>query len=1063
MESYTTVKIKYFKGKKGGSSGGGQTITNTPDNLRSKDTVEAILGICEGPIFGLKDGAKSFYIGDTQLQNDNGDYNFKTFQLNLFPGDDPADEVIPTLGGTSSNSAVNLTLAYNTPVTRQTSTGLIDFIDVRIIFNRLFSSTTSGTFNTTAKLRIEYKALSSGTWLKAFGADLSITGKTTSAYVKEFRIAVDQIGEPYEIRITKLSSENTTSFFADMSWESFQETIAGSRAYDNTAVVQLTGEASDQFSSIPSWSGIYKGLLVRVPYNYSPETREYTGMWDGTFQVAWTNNPAWCLYDFVMNDRYGIASYYPEVNLDRYDVYEAAQWCDELVPDGAGGTQPRYTFNAYLTEARSGKELARYIAGSFNATFYDDLNGTAYLRVDKDDDGCNIFTKENVYDGEFEYSYTDITSRYNDITVTFKNPELNWSEDRRRIFDDELIARNGRVPLDFIAVGCTNAHQAKRMAYGRLLTANTETCMVRFRTNRLGQFVNPFDVILVCDPDMGYGVSGRVKAVTNSGATVTLRTPVYLEAGIAYNIEFVLSDGTRHRTTIIDSVKGYNYSLNITAPLDEELVPEHTVFTLEHDELLGLPRPFRVMKVEETDGNPDDFTIEAVNINRNKWYDTDNLTDSGVVDYSVLPNPFDPPGPTSVGLSERYVEDRKEFHITVSPTFDRGAYKYYANDHSFEVWSRLTGTSDNFVKREILFGDTLVNHPPGTYDFKILGKSYLGKTSNLNSVSTYVFDVTNPKEPPKDIDWVKINQREVYWGYENPPADFKGFIVRYHNQANRTTWYDAAQPHIGYLSATSFYTNLIPQSARVIMVKAIDDFDTESVNSAIIYRAAGDSTGVNVVERFDYHLPSPAWGGTLEGCSVESGSLKADDTGTNVYSGVASAFLYDGGDFYEATYMEMLYYDFFTVTVEGKFLIEIDFEGAGYETSIRPVESPVAPWEPVSVNQPLTPGDYEIRLRVFGGPIRGIVNEFSVVIDADDISEDIQDLNIGSGGSVRVPLTKTYTLIKIVNVIIQDDGFTDAVGYRVLDKDPILGPEIQLLDATNSPTMGLVDVQIKGY
>lgn len=1055
------MKIKYFKGKKGGSSGsGGQTITNTPDNLRSKDTVEAILGICEGPIFGLKDGAKSFYIGDTQLQNDNGDYNFKTFQLNLFPGDDPADEVIPALGGTSSNSAVNLTLAYNTPVTRQTSTGAIDFLDVRIVFNRLLASNTSGTFTTTVQIRIEYKALSSGTWLKAFDADLSINGKTTSAYVKEFRIAVDQIGEPYEIRVTKLSVENTTSYFADITWESFQETIAGSRAYDNTAVVQLTGEASDQFSSIPSWSGIYKGLLIRVPSNYDPDTREYTGMWDGTFQVAWSNNPAWCLYDFVMNDRYGIASYYPEVNLDKYDVYEAAQWCDELVSDGRGGTQPRYTFNAYLTEARSGKELARYIAGSFNATFFDDLNGTAYLRVDKDDDGCNIFTKENVYDGEFEYSYTDITSRYNDITVTFKNPNLNWSEDRRRIYDDDLIARNGRVPLDFIAVGCTDDHQARRMAYGRLLTANTETCMVRFRTNRLGQFVNPFDVILICDPDMGYGISGRVKEVTNAGATVTLRTPIYLEAGIAYTVEFVLSDGTKHRTSIIDSVKGYNYSLDITAPLDEALTPEHTVFTLEHDELLGLPRPFRVMKVEETDGNPDDYTIEAVNINRNKWYDTDNLTDSGVIDYSVLPNPFDPPGPTSVGLSERYVEDRKEFHITVSPTFDRGLYKYYSNDHSFEVWSRLNGTSDNFVKREILFGDTLVNHPAGLYDFKILGKSYLGKTSNLNSVSTYNFNVTNPKDPPADIDWLKINEREAYWGYESPPVDFAGFELRYHNQENRTTWEDAVRPHIGLLSATSFYTNLIPPSARVIMVRAVDDFGVYSENSAIVYRPLGDLSASNTVDEFIFE---PDWDGTQEGCFVELGELKANDTGTNIYSGVPTAQMFDGGDFYEATYEEMYYYDFFTVTVPGKLVVNMDFDGAGYELSIREVESPVGVWQPVPVNLPLTAGDYEFRLRIFGGPIRGIIRTLHIIIDAPDISEDIQDLNVGSGGSVRVPLTKTYTAIKIVNVIIQDDGFTDAVGYRIIDKDVVLGPEIQLLDATNNPTMGLVDVQIKGY
>lgn len=1057
--------LKYFKGKKGGGGGGGSapSITQTPDNLRSKDTVEVILGLCEGPIFGLKDGAKSFYIGDTQLQNNNDQYNFKTFQLNVLPGDGDAAEVVPVLGGQSSNSAVNLQLGSGTPVTRQTNSGAINFIDVRIVFNRLFVSNSSGTFNNSVEFSIEYKALSDSTWTMAFGQILKISGKTTSAYVKEFRIAVDSIDEPYEIRVTKTSPDNTTESFADITWESYQETIAGSKAYDNTAIVHLVGEASDQFSSIPSWSGIYRGLLVKVPSNYNPITRNYSGIWNGTFQVAWTNNPAWCLYDFIMNDRYGIKSYYNDINLDKYDVYEAAQWCDEMVPDGRGGFHPRFTFNAYISEPRSGKELARYMAGAFNSTFFDDLNGTAFLRVDKDDDACHIFTHENVIDGEFEYSYTDLTSRYNDITVTFRNPELNWAEDRRRVANDELIAKNGRVPLDFIAVGCTNDRQAMRAAFYRLIVANTETCMVRFRTNRLGQFVNPFDVMLICDPDMGYGISGRIKEITNEGSTVTLRTPVYLEAGVPYDIEFILSDGSRLRTALVGTTKGYNYELNIAAPLNGDETPDRTVFTIEHSTLIGLPRPFRVTKVEEIDGNPDEFLIEGININRNKWYETDNLVDIGVIDYSVLPSPFDPPGPVSVGFQERYIKQAKQFHLTLSPVFDRGAYKYYSNDHMFEVWSRPSGTDELFVRREIYYGDTLINHPAGQYDFKILGKSYLGHTTRLESAPIYNFTLTNPKDPPKDIDWLKINRREAYWGYENAPDDFKGYILRYHNQENRITWEDAIQPHIGYLSVTSFYTNLIPPSARVIMVKAIDDFDVESNNAAIIYRPAGDVLSTNEVEIFPYHDGSPAFGGTKVDCIVEGGDLKAVDTGTNLYSGTPTAFFYDGGLLYEATYAEMSYYDFFTVTVPGDLIIDLDFDGSGYEVLIRPVESPTAAWQPVPERLAMDAGEYEIHLRIFGGPTRGIVREFSVIIDAPDISEDIQDLVVPTSGTIRVPLVKTYSVIKVVNVIIQDDGSSTAVGYRILDKDEDLGPEILLLDETGSPTAALVDVQIKGY
>ena len=1062
--------IDYLKGSKGKKSSpkaptvvAPPAIVSTPDNLRSKDTVEVILGIAEGPIFGLSNGAKSFYVGDTQLQNENGDFNFKTFQLRVYPGEEDADPVSTILGGSSSNRVVNLELAYGIPVTRQTETGQIDFIDVRLVIQRLLRSDQTGTYTHSVQFSIEYKPLSGSIWTKAYGSDISISGKTTSAYVKEIKVAVPRIDEPYEIRITKLSPENTLELFSDIQWESFQETIAESKAYNNTAIVQLSGEASDQFSSIPSWSGIYKGLLVRIPSNYDPITRTYTGMWDGTFNIGWTNNPAWCTYDFIMNDRYGIKSYYPDINLDKYDVYDAAQWCDELVPDGRGGMHPRFTFNAYITEARSGKELARYMAGSFNATFFDDLNGTAYLRVDKDDDACHIFTQENIIGGEFEYSYTDITSRYNDITVTFKNPELGWSEDRRRVADEVLMGKNGRVPLDFIAVGCTNDRQALRAAHYRMIVANTETCMVSFVTNRLGQFVNPFDVMLICDPDMGYGISGRIKELQNSGHTVLLRTPIYLEAGVPYDIQFVLSDGSTFRTSLLDTTSGYNTTLNLSAPLDEDLVPAKTVFTLEHPTLIGLPRPFRVTKVEEVDGSPDQYLIEGININRNKWYDTDNLTDSGVVDYSVLPDPFDPPGPASVGFEEHYIKKLKQFQLIVSPFFNRGAYKYYANDHSFEVWSRLSGTNEVFVKRDLNFGDTIISHPPGLHDFKILGRSYLGATSRLDSSPIYTFNVTNPKEPPAGLDWIKVNQREIYWGYSDPPDDFAGYEVRYHNQENRTTFDDALKPHVGLLSVTSFYTNLIPPSARVIMVKAVDDFGVYSTDAAIIYRPTGAVKPINLVDETPYHEGSPPFAGTKIGCAVDpdDGELKADDTGTNIYSGNPLAQFYNGGNLYTATYFEMTYSDYFTVVAPGELIIGIDFDGSGYEVQIRPIDQ--IAFQPVPERLPLEAGEYEIKLRIFGGPTRGIVREFSAILDAPDITEDIQDLEVPPEGTIRVPLAKTYSVIKIVNVIIQDDGTNTAIGYRVLDKDVALGPEILLLDELNLPTGALVDVQIVGY
>lgn len=1045
-----------FIGKKGGSSNSTPVSSvRTPDNLRSKDTVEVILGLCEGPIYGLADGNKSFFVGDTRLQNDNGEDNFKFFQLDIYPGDEDAEYVYPVLGGFASNKAVNVPLASLIPVTRQTQSGALDYIDFRLAVTGLYLQTDEGTFTADLVFRIEYKPVSEVTWTKVYGQDIKLTGKTTSTYVKEIRVKVDQIDEPYDLRVTQITPESDVNYTVEVSWESFQEVTSAAIKHNNTALAHLVAESSDQFSSIPQWSGEYKGLLCRVPVNYDPITRVYSGIWDGTWQIAWTDNPVWCLYDFVVNDRYGMKAYYPELILDKYDCYEAAQWCDEAVPNGQGGTQPRYTFNAYITEARSGKELARYIAGVFNGTLFDDLNASVFLKVDKDDAPVAIFMKENIYE-EFEYSYTDITTRYNDITVTHTNPNLNWEEDRRRVFDQTLINKNGRIPLDFIAVGCLDTHEAVRRAQYKLITANTENCIIKFSTNRLAQAINPYDVILICDPDQGTGMSGRIKSLNIAQDKIYLRDPIYLEAGIEYAIQVSLKDGTFHDTVLLAVSVGYNTELNVETAIPENVNLQAT-FTISSPDSLGLPRPFRVVKCEEQDGNPDMFTIEGININRNKWYDSDNVTNSGVIDYQVLPDPLDPPGPINVGFSERYIKKLKQFQIIVSPQFNRGLYKYYKNDFSFEVWSRPTGTTDTFIKRDIYYSDTLINHPPGNYDFKILGVSFLGMTTPLEKAPTYTFNVTNPSDPPSDVDWILINNKEVYWGYRIPPEDFAGFELRYHNQEDRFTWDDAQKVTEGIITSSSLYTNLIPNTARVIMIKAVDDFGNYSVNSTNIIRVAQDAALQNVVETIEFH---PTFAGTKVECSVSSGELRATDTGTLLYSGVPSAFMYDGGLFYTAVYNTMEYYPTFTLPVAGTFSLIIDCDNGGFEMNIR--KAGEVSWQPIPVQLYLEAGDYELQIIIYGGPTRGIIRELTAIIDVPDIEEIREDVTIPAMPTRIVPL-KSYIKIKKVDVTIQGSVSSDAVTYRVNDKNTVLGPQIVLLDILGNVVSGKVDVTIKGY
>lgn len=777
-------------------SGGGSKYKRTKDNLFSTDIVEIILGVSEGPIKGLRNGGQSFFIGDTPLMDTGDKANFKEFELITRAGGEVGEEIVSRLGGFASNTPVNTELASNIPVVRSGTHTDIDYLDVRMVINRLIRSTDKGEYEWRGTFRIEYRAVSSPDWLSVgsiydfnnqpqieignnvtqylpvdikdptveasvgdgdivwsdtppgpggaqsvwfnkgdnnkpytwngsqwvlalnttvltvdvgqsltwsmldnrgnlqtravsirdtapprlsgsqglmrffrqngriiqgdiwlrpsdqmkyifngstfieagssrdlnmigvwngnpslpppsgSSARITISGKTTSPYVREYRIPVPRINEPYQLRVTKLTGSNTTETFFDITWESFQEVSADPITFPGLATAQLLARASDQFSSIPDFSGEYDGRLVKVPSNYDPVARTYAGFWDGTWKIAFTDNPAYIALDLVDNDRYGLNAYYPVV-LNKYDVYAAGQWCDERRADG----KPRFTFNGLIDTPRGGREAVQYVCGTFGGRFFDDGNGNAVIRIDRDTPYVHIYTPENVAEGIFTYSWTDLASRYNDITVTFINPDLNWQEDRRRVYDQSVIDDSGRVPLNFIAVGCTNAAEAYARGRYKLITGLTETRIVNFRTNRSGLYLEPYDIILIADEEMDEGLSGRVKAVEGSRG-IRLRDPLVLEAGIGYRIRFqTIRDGDVAygiETREIDqSFTGALTYFEVTEDLPELI--DDVVFSVETVDGTVAPVAYRVTSIKETEGDPDNLEIQAVQVNRAKW------------------------------------------------------------------------------------------------------------------------------------------------------------------------------------------------------------------------------------------------------------------------------------------------------------------------------------------------------------------------------------------------------------------------------------------------------------
>lgn len=758
----------------GGGGGGGGSYERTPDTLRSLDTVEIILGLCEGPIQGLENGAKSFYIGNTPLMAPGGTLNFQDFDLAVYKGSPSGQPISPQLGGTASSISVGTQLDQNVPIVRQLDVAAVTHIDIRLAVQALYAQDDNGIYSSSMTFLFKFKRTIDPSWnTPKYAKTLTIAGKTSSTYAKEIRFKMPLVnadGVFWQVQITKTSPDSDGDELTSVvAWESLQQVINGPVSYENLAVAHLIGRASNQFSSIPNFWGIYKLLQIKVPTNYNPDTRVYSGVWDGTFKVAWTNNPAWILYDFVTNETYGL-SYTKPMHMDKYAVYAAGQWCDQLVPDGKGGTQPRYRFNALLNTPRPAWEQARFIAGTFNAALIDDNVGTLILRVDDNGDATHMFTPEMVTGEGFQYSYTDKNARYNDITVSFVNPALNWEEDRRRVYDQDSIDKYGRIPFDFIAHGCIFEAEALRKAYYKMNTALTETEIVTFTTNRLGQVVEPFDIILVSDPNMGYGLTGRVKSFTSS--TVTLRDSVYLEFGVTYKIRFRTPDGVIERTLTTPST-GNKTVLTVSPSLPGNF-PEFCAFSIEEaaGEGAGAPKPYRVVRVEEGE-NYDQVTITAIEVNRNKFEDSENLVVSEDTDYGGPGDPLDIPSPLNVEFDDVYDKGSDSVWTIVYPEFDP-VYKYYSGE--FDVWSRIDGSSGSFEKQQVFYGNTLVNHRSGPHEFKILPKNLLGQTPPLGKVESFYHTVAEPSEigrpplPPINLS-VVATIRGFILSWECPPGE----------------------------------------------------------------------------------------------------------------------------------------------------------------------------------------------------------------------------------------------------------------------------------------------------
>ncbi|QIG66676.1 tail host specificity protein J [Rhizobium phage RHph_TM16] len=536
------------KGGGKGSSGGG---SESPNTLRSKATVRLLDMLGEGEIKGLVNGAKSIYLNETPLVSASGDYNFKGVNWDIRVGL-PSQSVMPGASGVEAITNVGAQVKYGAPLTRSLTDPDYDACKVTIRIPALSKADDKGNINgTTLQFVIDIR-YQGGAFTTSSGV-ITLTGKCTSPYDREFYFALPKnpggASAPWEIRVTRLTPDSdSVKLQNDMYFSSFEGTIEAKFSYPYTAYVGMVVDGEQFNQQIPERKYLIDGRIIKVPSNYTTRLYDvngnisrnpsYSGVWDGTFKMEWTNNPAWVFYDMVTNDRFGLGDYIDVSQVDKWGLYEIAKYCDEYVPNGIGGVEPRMTFNGVVATKREAYDTLSSMASCFRGMAYWS-SGSIVTTQDRPKDPVVLASQSNVVDGQFDRQSTALKSRHTVAMAKFLNPQDFYREDYAIYQDEAGIAKYGYRDTKFEAVGCTSRGQAYRMAKWTVLTELYEKGTTTYQAGLDHAGVRPGDIIAIQDPSLAnVEFGGRI-----SGGKPELITNGFFGAGITGWTSSVSSGG----------------------------------------------------------------------------------------------------------------------------------------------------------------------------------------------------------------------------------------------------------------------------------------------------------------------------------------------------------------------------------------------------------------------------------------------------------------------------------------------------------------------------------------
>jgi len=832
--------------------------------------------LCEGEIAGLAaNNWTCLYLNETPLQNPDGSFNFQNVAIDYRTGT-VNQSYIPGFNDVETEIQVGVKVSQQIgPIVRTINDLNADAVLVRLMTPQLQQIKDNGDqIATTINFTIEISN-NNGPYITYVNGN--ITGKKVSPYERSYRINLPKPG-PWNIRVTRLTPDSSSNKLQnDLIWQSYTQIIESKLSYPNSAMLGIKISA-EQFNSIPKLAIDLKGLLVKIPSNYDPTTRTYNGIWDGSWGYGWTDNPAWIFYDLLIESRYGCGKTIAESQVDKWSLYAIAQYCDQLVPDGRGGWEPRFTFNGFIQNADEAYTVLNSLASAFRGMVYW-ANGTVYVTQDAPASPVRIFNETNVisqYDQNgqltsppFVYSGSSIQARHTVALVTWNDPADFYRPKVEYVEDRDAIARYGYREISVTAFGCTSRGQAHRFGRWILYSEKCETETVTFTAATEGGLVSPGELIKIADPlRAGQRMGGRILAATTS--TITLDSSVTIASGKTYTLSVLGADGKQQESSVTNS-PGSTSTITVSPAFNSAPIVG-SPWVLAASDLQ--PQTFRVVSVAEK--TPYQYVVTAVAHNPSKFAAVEQNLALQAIPITVLPTAGKPPKPpgnltiteTLYGSGAAGVRTRVNigFSASPSPFLDRYQieYRIYGDPGEFKILNYTTDTNYQWD-----------NAQPGLYEIRVCAINKLGLRSDY--VST-VKQIAGLQNPPSDVTNFTLtrtgNQALLRWD-PSPDLDvITGgfFIIKFTPKTSAVTWSDGIElPVVSGASSNA----VVPLSLGTYLIKAVDSSGNQSKNFASVSSSFAIAQTVNIVATLQ---ESPTFPGVKTNCTVNSGNLQLTST-----------------------------------------------------------------------------------------------------------------------------------------------------------------------------------------